>query len=29
MFRAATELDCPKCHEHGKFYRMTRERAYV
>ena len=24
-----TELDCPKCDEHGKFYRMTRERAYV
>ena len=24
-----TELDCPKCSEHGKFYRMTRERAYV
>ena len=24
-----TELDCPKCGEHGKFYRMTRERAYV
>ena len=23
------ELDCPKCGEHGKFYRMTRERAYV
>ena len=23
-----TELDCPKCGEHGKFYRMTRERAY-
>ncbi len=24
-----TELDCPKCGTHGKFYRMTRERAYV
>ena len=24
-----TELDCPKCGDHGKFYRMTRERAYV
>ena len=24
-----TELDCPKCHQHGKFYRMSRERAYV
>ena len=24
-----TELDCPKCGQHGKFYRMTRERAYV
>lgn len=24
-----TELDCPKCHKHGRFYRMTRERAYV
>ena len=24
-----TEFDCPKCGEHGKFYRMTRERAYV
>jgi len=24
-----TELDCPKCGEFGKFYRMTRERAYV
>ena len=24
-----TELDCPKCGEHGNFYRMTRERAYV
>ena len=24
-----TELDCPKCGVHGKFYRMTRERAYV
>ena len=22
------ELDCPKCGEYGKFYRMTRERAY-
>ena len=26
---SGTELDCPKCGEHGKFYRMTRERAYV
>ena len=24
-----TETDCPKCGEHSKFYRMTRERAYV
>ena len=24
-----TEIDCPKCGVHGKFYRMTRERAYV
>ena len=24
-----TEFDCPKCDKHGKFYRMTRERAYV
>ena len=24
-----TELDCPKCGVQGKFYRMTRERAYV
>ncbi len=24
-----TELDCPKCGAFGKFYRMTRERAYV
>ncbi len=24
-----TELECPKCHENAKFYRMTRERAYV
>ena len=24
-----TELDCPKCGTHGKFYRMTRERAFV
>ena len=24
-----TELDCPKCGVFGKFYRMTRERAYV
>ena len=24
-----TELDCPKCGVHSKFYRMTRERAYV
>ena len=24
-----TEIDCPKCGAHGKFYRMSRERAYV
>ena len=24
-----TELDCPKCGVYSKFYRMTRERAYV
>ena len=24
-----TELDCPKCGEYGKFYRMTKERGYV
>ncbi|MDE0412103.1 MAG: IS1595 family transposase [Gammaproteobacteria bacterium] len=24
-----TEMDCPKCGKHAKFYRMTRERAYV
>ncbi len=24
-----TETTCPKCGVHGKFYRMTRERAYV
>ena len=24
-----TETDCPKCGAFGKFYRMTRERAYV
>ena len=24
-----TEINCPKCGIHGKFYRMTRERAYV
>ncbi len=24
-----TETTCPKCGEQGKFYRMTRERAYV
>ena len=24
-----TELDCPKCGAHGKFYRMTRDRAYL
>ena len=24
-----TETDCPKCGAHGRFYRMTRERAYV
>lgn len=24
-----TELDCPKCGKHGKFYRMTKERGYV
>ena len=23
------EIDCPKCGVHGRFYRMTRERAYV
>ncbi len=23
------ETTCPKCGEHGRFYRMTRERAYV
>ena len=24
-----TEIDCPKCGQHGKFYRMKRERAYI
>ena len=24
-----TNLDCPKCHRHGRFYRMSRERAYI
>ncbi len=24
-----TQFDCPKCGVHSKFYRMTRERAYV
>ena len=24
-----TEIDCPKCGNHGRFYRMTRERAFV
>ena len=24
-----TELDCPKCGEYGKFYRMRKERGYV
>ena len=24
-----TKLDCPKCGEHGKFYRMAKERGYV
>ena len=24
-----TEIDCPKCGQHAKFYRMTRERAFV
>ena len=24
-----TELDCPKCGEFGKFYRMSKERGYV
>ena len=24
-----TEIDCPKCKKHGKFYRMTKERGYV
>ena len=24
-----TEFHCPKCGTYGKFYRMTRERAYV
>lgn len=24
-----TEIECPKCKRHGKFYKMTRERAYV
>ena len=24
-----TEFDCPKCHKHSRFYRISRERAYV
>lgn len=24
-----TELTCPKCKKHGKFYRMTKERGYI
>ena len=24
-----TELDCPKCGAHGRFYRLTRDRAYL
>ena len=24
-----TEMDCPKCHQYGKFYRISRERAYI
>ena len=24
-----TEIDCPKCGAHGKFYRLTRDRAYL
>lgn len=24
-----TELDCPKCGQHAKFYRVSRERSYV
>ena len=24
-----TELDCPKCGKHGKFYRLKRDRAYL
>lgn len=24
-----TELDCPKCGVHAKFYRLTRDRAYL
>ena len=24
-----TEIECPKCNKHGKFYRMTKERGYV
>ena len=24
-----TEVDCPKCGEYGKFYRMTKDRGYV
>lgn len=24
-----TEIDCPKCGAHGKFYRETRDRAYI
>ncbi len=23
------EIDCPKCEAHGKFYRLTRDRAYL
>ncbi len=25
----STETDCPKCGQHGKFYRLTRDRAYL
>ena len=24
-----TEIDCPKCGQHAKFYRLTRDRAYL
>ena len=24
-----TELECPKCQQYGKFYRMTKDRGYV